>query len=478
MNDSKLLKFLKVLSTSELREFTVYLQNGPKEKKRALHLLKLLKKYHPEFDSKNVSKAYFHKKIYPEYKQERNFKRITDLMSSLLNDLNDFMVLKELDLQKETKNRILLQAYKRRKLDAFVIKEIEKIQSRLGQQEIKNGAYYEYQYWLAITKYDHPYSMRSSKEFHSSLIHLMESLDNYYYHHRMILVLELAHRRKTEDNSFAQFNNDWIIDAIKKLGSKASITLQLLIQLYEAITSEDYLKFDQLKRLIFKYIHSFSSYAKRSIYLVFKDYTAWCYYNQAISAGKVFDVIRFEIEEKLLINHESVSRRAFANAVTISCAAKEYTWAKQFVEKFNLYLKEEIRENVVSLSMANILFHQKEFKAAFDILAKVDFKSVGDKIIGRSLQLRIYYELKEFIALDAYIKATLQYIKRGTTFSQQYIDNYSLFVKAINDLMKLDAYTPKKLMNQFYAKYCATREIFYRDWILEKYQQIVISQKQ
>ena len=477
MNDSKLLKFLKVLSTSELREFTVYLQNGPKEKKRALHLLKLLKKYHPGFDSKNVSKAYFHKKIYPEYAEEYNFKRITDLMSLLFSDLKDFIVHKELDFQKETKDRLLLLAYKRRKLDDLYIKETEKIQDKLEQQKIKNGAYYEYQYWLTITKYDHPYSIRTSKEFQSSLISLMEYLDNYYYHHRMILVLELAHRRKTDDSSFVQFNNDRVIESIKDLGSKASITLQLLIQLYEAIIGEDYFQFDKLKKLVFEHIHFFSVYAKRVIYLVFKDYTAWCYYNQTISAVDTFDVIRFEIEENLLINHKYISRRTFVNAITISCAAKEYDWAKHFVKKFSPYLKEEIRENVVSLSNANILFHQKEFEASFELLSKVTFKSIGDKIIGRSLQLRIYYELKETIALDAYIKATLQYIKRENVFSQQYINNYSLFVKAINELRKLNAYTPKSVMDKFYSNYCQTREIFYREWILEKYREIVMLQE-
>ena len=153
---------------------------------------------------------------------------------------------------------------------------------------------------------------------------------------------------------------------------------------------------------------------------------------------------------------------------------KNYNWAKQFIQAFSCYLKEEIRENVVGLSSANILFHQKKFEAAFKLLARVDFKSVSDKIVGRSLQLRIYYELKEFLALDAYMKSTLQYIRKEKAFSAQYIANYSLFVKAIKELKKLSENASTSAVEQFALNYCQSKEIFYREWILEKYQEIAM----
>ncbi|MCG8327141.1 MAG: hypothetical protein MI974_05620 [Chitinophagales bacterium] len=392
----------------------------------------------------------------------------------MYTDLKDFIVSKELELQQNMKDKLLLLACKRRKLDSLFIKETEKIQSKLGQQEVKNGVYYEYQYWLSITKYDHPYSIQTSKKFQPSLMNLMKYLDNYYFHHRMILVLELAHRRKIENNTTTPFNHDQLIEAIRELGPKASITLRLLLQLYDAVTKEDYSRFGELKKLVFEYIHSFSVHAKRVLYAVFKDYTVWCYYNRAINAADLFDVIRFEIEEGLLIHYEYISRRTFVNAITISCAAKEYNWAKQFIQAFSCYLKEEIRENVISLSSANILFHQKKFEAAFKLLARVDFKSVSDKIVGRSLQLRIYYELKEFLALDAYMKSTLQYIRKEKAFSAQYIANYSLFVKAIKELKKLSENASTSAIEQFALNYCQSKEIFYREWILEKYKEIAM----
>ena len=472
MKDTKLIKFLRTLSKTEFKEFDLFIRNSQKEKKREIILLGLLKKYHPTFESKQLTKTYFLKKIYPNSDQDNHLKKITDLMSILFLDLETFLIYKELEFQKEIKERLLLELCKRRKLDDYFFKQVQKIEKQIEQEPSRSGSYFQKKFWITLTEYEHPNSLKKQKEPHQTLVNLDYYLDNYYFHTKTLFLLEAAHREKMNTGVFNKTQSDLFFEYLKSIAKESSFILDFLTQFHRVLKAKDYQQFKPIKKAVFQNIGFFDESAQRVILIVFKDYALWCYYNQVITSKDLFEVLRFEVGRRLMIHNNYIHKRFFLNAISVSCAAQEYLWAEEFIDNFQAFLQDEIRENVVVLSKANILFHQKKFEQSFEHLAFVDFKSKGDKVIGKSLQIRIYYELGESIALESFSKTTLQFIKRDKNFSEQFINNYSLFIKAIKALEELKNNPSKEGLQKFQKKFSQKKEIFYRDWLLDKHNEI------
>ncbi len=470
MQQTKLITFLKTLSKIEWRELELFLRNSQKEKKKVMEFLRLLKKYYPAFDSKKMNKPYFLSKLYPELDGQSGTKKITDLMSILFLDLEDFLIHKEVDLQEEIKDKLLLEVYKRRNLDVPFFKQVEKIEQRIETQKVRGASYYEKKYWINKEEYGHTQSNRRQKAPHKSFLDLIECFDNYYFHERMLYVLEAAHRERMNAVTFEEIFKQDFFELILK--TKTPATLKFLLQFYEVTKNRDYKKFETIKLEVINSIDLFHLPFQKLLIRVLKDYASWCCLNKFISSKGLFEVFKLEVDKNLIIDNNDIESRRFVNAITVSCTAKEYTWAENFIQTHGQYLRSEHRENVLSLANANVLFHQKKFEESFKYLIQVKFKTTNDKIVGKALQLRIYYELKEVFALKDFSKATLQYINRNKNLSVEFKENYSFFIKTIDDLVKLRTHRTEAGIDKLKFALSQKKEIYYSNWIYEKFEEI------
>lgn len=136
MNQNKLITLFKTLSTKEVRQFGCFLKGASyRENSITFRLYKYLKKKHPSFPDKKISKTVLFEEIMPKdesanqrYSDKDKAKRVTDEMSILTKNLEKFLPILVLQHEEVKKDFLILSFLKQRKQDKLFFQKINQIQ--------------------------------------------------------------------------------------------------------------------------------------------------------------------------------------------------------------------------------------------------------------------------------------------------------------------------------------------------------------
>ncbi len=170
MDKSKLIEVLKTLPKTEFKEFGKYLEGSSYRKTSGVFLLfNYLKKYHPTYPANKIEKEVVYKKL---FKESGNInKRMLDLMSTLYQVLEDFLLKKELYDSPVDRQFLVLQMFKKRKLDKFFFQKINQVKKEWEKETPAGIEQLHKEYILAKTCFMHPnYSLFPGQEIDQHML--------------------------------------------------------------------------------------------------------------------------------------------------------------------------------------------------------------------------------------------------------------------------------------------------------------------
>ena len=80
---------------------------------------------------------------------------------------------------------------------------------------------------------------------------------------------------------------------------------------------------------------------------------------------EVLDLYRLGLNHHLVITNQRIGEVAFGNILLSAFHAREFEWAKTFMEEYQKYLDETIRADAVALNQGLWHFHKEEFEEAY-----------------------------------------------------------------------------------------------------------------
>jgi len=142
-------------------------------------------------------------------------------------------------------------------------------------------------------------------------------------------------------------------------------------------------------------------------------------------------------------------------------------WVENFTEKYSRKLINEFKSDTVSLVKALISFKKKEYNASIEYLSRVNYQNSYYYLKSKETLMQIYYEQKEYEAMQSLIDSTRHYLKRRRDVLSIHYDRYIMFLKFLGLLLK--ATQPDKGNRIILKKELKkNNNVIAREWLVEK----------
>lgn len=250
-----------------------------------------------------------------------------------------------------------------------------------------------------------------------------------------------------------------------------------LIRIYRAVIvsftdSENEKHFEELLHLLEHFAADLTRADRRDCIFIAQNYCAL-----KINQGKTeyyyryFSIIKNMVEHDLLLEDGQVPEAVFKNFITVSLGAEEYEWTEQFIRQYANFLPARIRENARIFNLAYVYFYQKNFDRVIECLRDVEYSDVVYALGAKSMLLRTYYELGEYMALDSLMDSFRIFLRRNKVISKNLKREYINF---LNLVKKLTTITPsdKKAIADLHHRVSETSYSMPKNWLLKKIAEI------
>lgn len=250
-----------------------------------------------------------------------------------------------------------------------------------------------------------------------------------------------------------------------------------LIQIYEDIIlsftrPEEEEHFHRLMANLDKHALDLTKEDARECYYIAQNYCAF-----KINQGKmeyyreVFDIFKKTIRQDILLENGQLSEGVFKNAITAALQVGEFTWAENFIQEHSIYLPYAIRDNAQTFNLANLYWHQKRYNEVIGLLRNVEYNDIVYSLGSKSILVRTYYELGEYLALDSLIDSFRIFLRRNKIISKSLKREYNNFLNFVKKLTTLNTANQTAIV-AFRRKITAVSSATPKKWLLEKIAEI------
>ncbi len=142
-------------------------------------------------------------------------------------------------------------------------------------------------------------------------------------------------------------------------------------------------------------------------------------------------------------------------------------WVENFTEKYSRKLINEFKSDTVSLVKALISFKKKEYPASIEYLSRVNYQNSYYYLKSKETLMQIYYEQKEYEAMQSLIDSTRHYLKRRRDVLSIHYDRYIMFLKYLGMLLK-GIESDKSMRIILRKELRKNNNVIAREWLMEK----------
>lgn len=233
------------------------------------------------------------------------------------------------------------------------------------------------------------------------------------------------------------------------------------------IQPDDHQSFIELKERLSHFTEIFPNDELRDIYILAINFCI-----RRLNAGErqyiqeAFNLYRLGLARKIFLENASLSRFTYRNILNLALALGEWDWSLQYLREFAEYLPAKDRDNIFRYNLATYYFRRPDYERALDLLRQVEFRDMLYNFDARRMLLRIYYDRKEYQALESLLESFSLYLQRhaGTGYHREMYQNLVRFTKR---LIKIRPDEQDK-WSQLRADIERTKHLAERDWLLSQ----------
>lgn len=468
MEKSKLITILKTLSDSEVKEFGKFLEGTSYRKDGAVFtLFKYLKKQHPELPATKIEKTYVQKAVFK--KSTNSYRRLFDVMSQLSLALENYLIVKQLEIHKTEREFLLLEAYKTKKLDKLFFQKIASWEKNWDQEKVPGTEEWLNLYRLRKMEYMHP-NKEAVEKVQNDNNTITAQLDKFYIASKLHWeIIESTKAKALKKDIPKQQFIDKIIEISKSSNYKVVPQINLFEKLLNIITTNQIDRYKEIKDDLFENLNSFNQYEAQDVILILQKLCFQHFQSGNLTAmNELFELNCLGVEKKIFIEDGYINIQLFKYIINIACSAEQFEWAEKFIEDYQDYLVEDEKKDLLAICRADISMRQGKFDEALHNLATLKFKNTFYALQARVIQLQCYFELEDYDELfDNMIKSFNVFLTRESVVSSEVKDFFKNFIFYIKKLKK---YRDNKTIipNDFKNQLLNDSSVVGKTWLIKK----------
>ena len=463
MTNTLVYEILSGFSKEEFRAFGVFLQSPYYN--RRMDLIRANRVF-TAYLSKGRSlpdKAVFFKKVFPGEQYDGQKLRLT--LSRLYKLLEKFIILTTMEQMPLEAEKLLITAYRKRKLRRNYERSIRKIKRQTEQLPFRTSDFHFQHYHIEYQNY-----LRGSDNPRSKSLNLEkveQHLDLAYFSAKLRQACFTLSHQAVSNIQYHPVLLTQIMQLAQQKPYKDEPAISLYYRFILLFQEGDIEKFGSFRKELFAYKKHFSQEEFRDIYLLALNFCIRkINQNEKPFFQETLNMYKKGLDMELLLEQGQISRFTYNNIVAIALNRGDLEWVDGFIKTYSDHLNETYREATYHLNLSRLAFAKKDFKDALSHLQKTDHDDLISHMTAKILQMKIYYELREFDSLDYLIQSLRIFIQRKKRIGY----HYHLWRNILKYTQKLSRVNPydKAAINRLKTQIREEALLPEREWLLAK----------
>ncbi|MCB0581149.1 MAG: hypothetical protein KDD10_17795 [Phaeodactylibacter sp.] len=359
------------------------------------------------------------------------------LLSRFAKLVEGFIVWQELQEDGLDKYPFLLRSLRRRRKARLFRRSMAQARALLDNHG-QHTAHLLYQaYDLEQEYYD--YIASHNRQAPTNLQAMNDRLDEFFIAEKLKQAC-LAHSRRIASQEAYDIH---FLEAVEQqLQSRPALLAVPAIQVYHAcyravVRGGDKRAFQNLRQAMAAHRQGFPKQEIRDLYLLAINYCI-----RALNRGaegfalEAFTLYEQSLEQGYLMEDGHIPESTFGNIVSLGLKLQRFDWVEQFIRERARFLRPEFQESLPSYAAAKLAYEQGRLTAALQLLATVDARQPFLYFGAKTLQLKAFYELGEWDALDSLLESLRVYLQRHPDLGY-HREHYLLLAQFARRLLQL-----------------------------------------
>lgn len=386
------------------------------------------------------------------------------LMSFLLKAVEQFFVAEQLKTEVLPEQRLLLKAYR----EAAGPKSFQKAlrRARQLQERAERGELF-YHDSFAIEREEYLFRAGRKRDAPSQLPRLNAALDEAFLISRLkqsclLSAHQAVFREEEEGSGLLPLLMNYLAGS-SHLENPLLAAYYFYLKAVEAPAEPAY--YQALKELILP--DALPSEERRPLFLLAINYGIRQFNDgQETYLQELFELYRTGLAGGLLLPEGRLSRFAFKNITAIALRLRQFAWTERFIGEYRQCLPPRHRENYVHYCLSKLCFEQGRLGEAMERLRQVEYEDLFLSIDAKIMLMKIYYELREYDALDSFLRSFERFLRRHKelTYHRENYLNIIYFTRKLLEVNPFDKEARAALRREVEAAGTLTE----RGWLLER----------
>ncbi len=475
MESTRIYKVLKLLSIPQLNRFLKFIKSpyhnvNVSIERLAVYIIEYLKDNKKLEDKEIIWRGLAAKKEFSDL-------RFRKLCNDLLERLEKFLILENLERNQIQQSNLLLDSIRKNRYEILAEKHISKSSKEISREIDQSSDYYLQRYFYEKTiqnlksNYEKKVDLKKGKL--RSYDQLSKNLDAFYVIEKLRLATDLQTWKKMykSDESIDLGVSLNILDQYQFDNIPSVEIYRSMYNLYkDESDTESYFK---LKEKAQHNINSFPKDEQREIFDVLVSYCIkWVNKGDMDFHKETLLIYDWGIDQEITLNKGKLSPTSFRNYVVIGLRVGEFDKVEEFIKTNSLLLNDEHKENAVNFNLARVSFYRKNFNEVLEYLNQVNYEDIWYNVNSRTLLLATYYELHEWDTLDSNIDTFSTFLRRERSLGDAKRKSYKSFVNYLKKLQN-SSYKRSKLLD-LQQKIIADKNVTTKQWLLEKIEESIM----
>lgn len=435
MEKSRLIELFKSLEKVEVKKLRKWVRSPFfNQRQDVILLFDYLDRNRPLEKKEQLDRHYVFSKIFPN--EPYNEKKIGYAQTFLMTEIKKFLAYQDFS-QNEIQPQIsVVRSLRKKGLNRLFESDWKNVNELLEKQPIRNAEYHFYNYQLYNEQYEYTNSI--SRKHPKGLQEASDELTNYFIAQKLKQGCDKLSHKSLINADYQKDFLDKVINYVEEINLENVPAIQIYYSSFktqsEVNTNENYKK---LKKLLKSNQNYFPKQELNYLYLATINYCI-----KQINAGKgdftkeALELYQEGLKTDIFLTNGFLDRFTYKNIVSAAILLKEFDWVKKFIYQYKDLLDSKWKEDTFNYSLALMYYSLPDYSKAMPLLQKAEFKDLFHILNARRMLLKMYFELKEFDALDSFLDSFERYLNRHKALGYHKEHNINL-IKVTRKMIRL-----------------------------------------